>query len=211
MIGYFRKYILNFSKFAEPLYALLKKTDGQSNSSKFLISWGETQQKALEQLLLCLVEPPILAYPDHNKEFKLHVDASGTGLGAVLLQYQEGNLRVINYDSRTLTPAEKKYHSSKLEFLGVKWAVCNQFRGYSNYAPHFHICTDNNHVTYIMSTGGLTATCQRWVNELAELFFSLHYKPGKQNTITDTISCTSEQTRLEHIQSCTETIPVDCY
>ena len=162
MIGYFRKYILNVNKIAEPLYALLKKTDGQSNSSKFLISWGEIQQKALEQLLSCPAEPPILAYPDHNKEFKLHVDASGTGLGAVLLQYQEGNLRVISYGSRTLTPAEKKYHSSKLEFSGVKWVVCNQFRGYSYYAPHFYICTANNHVTYIMSTGRLTAASQRW-------------------------------------------------
>ena len=87
MIGYFRKYIPNFSKVAEPLYVLLKKTDDQSNSSKFLISWGETQQEASDKLLLCLVEPPMLAYPDHNKEFILHVDALGKRLGAVLLQY----------------------------------------------------------------------------------------------------------------------------
>ena len=87
MIEYFRKYIPNFSKTAEPLYVLLKKTDGQSKSSKSLISWGETQQEALDQLLLRLVEPPILAYPDHNKEFILHVDASGKGLGVVLSQY----------------------------------------------------------------------------------------------------------------------------
>ena len=82
----------------------------------------------MDQLLLRLVEPPILAYPDDNKEFLTHADASGKGLGAVLLQYPEGDVRVISYDSRTLTPAEKKYHSSKLEFLGVKCAVCNQFR-----------------------------------------------------------------------------------
>ena len=66
MIGYFRKYIPNFSKTAEPLYVLLKKTNGQNNSSKSLISWGETQQDVLDQLLLCLVEPPILAHPDNN-------------------------------------------------------------------------------------------------------------------------------------------------
>ena len=128
MIGYFRKYIPNFSKTAETLYVLLKKTDGQSNSSKSLITWSETQQETLDELLLCLVESPILAYPDHNKEIILHVDASGKGLRAVLLQYQEGELRVISYGSRILTTAEKKYHSSKLEFLGVKWAACNQFR-----------------------------------------------------------------------------------
>ena len=110
------------------MYVLLKKSDGQSNSSKSLISWSETQQEALDQLFLYLLEPPILAYPDHNEEFILHVGASGKGLGASLLQYQEGDLRVISYGSTNLTPAEKKYRSSKLELLGVKWVVYNQFR-----------------------------------------------------------------------------------
>ena len=90
MTGYFRNNITNFSKTAEPLYVLLKKADGQSNLSKSRLSWGETQQEALDQLLLCLLEPSILTYRDHNREFILHVDASGKGLGAVLLQYQEG-------------------------------------------------------------------------------------------------------------------------
>ena len=71
------------------MYVLLKKTDGASNSSKTLIFWGETQQEVLDQLLLFLVEPPILAYPDSNKDFILHIAASDKGLGAVLLQYQE--------------------------------------------------------------------------------------------------------------------------
>ena len=59
-----------------------------------------------------------------------------------------------------------------------------------------------------MSKGRLTITGQRWVNELAEFSFSLHYKLVKQNTIADTLSCTSKQTHLEHIQSYTETVPV---
>ena len=142
----------------------------------------------MDQLLLRLVEPPVLAYPEDNKEFLTNADASGKGLGAALLQYPEGGVRVISYDSRTLTPAEKKYHSSKLEFLGVKCAVCNQFRDYLYQTPHFHIYTDNNSVKYIMSAGRLTATGPRWVNELAEFSFSLYYKPGKQNTIANTLS-----------------------
>ena len=88
-------------------------------------------------------------------------------------------------------------------------AACNQFRDYLYYAPHFHIYTDNNSVTYIVSTGRLTATGQRWVNELAEFSFSLHYKQGKHNTTAETLSRTSEQTHLEHIQLCTETVSVE--
>ena len=59
----------------------------------------------------------------------LHTDSSETGLGAVLYEEQHGILRVIAYGSRTLTPAENNYHlhSGKLEFLALKWAICEQF------------------------------------------------------------------------------------
>ena len=60
-----------------------------------------------------------------------------------------------------------------------------------------------------MSTGRLKATSQRWINELAEFSFFLHYKPSKQNVIADTLSCTSERAHLEYIQSCTEVVPVE--
>ena len=91
MTGYFRIISQILVKPQKPLYVLLKKADGQSNLSKSRTYHGvKTQQEALDQLLLCILEPPILTYRDHNREFILHVDASGKGLGAVLLQYQEG-------------------------------------------------------------------------------------------------------------------------
>ena len=127
----------------------------------------------------------------------------------MLLQYQQNQLKVIGYGSRTLTPAEKKYHSSKLEFLPVKWAVCNHFRDYLYYVPHFKIHTDNNPVTYITTTGRLSATGQRWVNMLAEFNFSIHYSPGKQNVIADTLSRPSPSTYVECMEACTELISPD--
>lgn len=75
-----------------------------------------------------------MGYPDYSKSFVLHCDASQEGLGAVLHQEQEEklHLKVIAYGSRTLTPAEKNYHihSGKLEFLAIKWAICDRFRDY---------------------------------------------------------------------------------
>ena len=128
----------------------------------------------------------------------------------MLLQYQENQLKVIGYGSRTLTPAEKKYHSSKLEFLAVKWAVCNHFRDYRYYVSHFKIYTDNNPVTYINTTGRQSANGQTWVNELAEFNFSIHYSPGKQNVIADTLSQPSPSTYVEAcIEACTELISSD--
>lgn len=76
-----------------------------------------------------------------------HTDASDQGLRAGLYQRKNGKLRVVEYGSRILSPAENNYnlHSGKLEFLALKWAVF--------YAPYFTIYTDNNPLTYIMSTG----------------------------------------------------------
>ncbi|XP_072567747.1 uncharacterized protein [Paramormyrops kingsleyae] len=61
------------------------------------------------------------------------------GLGAILYQKQGGKLRVIAYGSRTLTAPEKNYHlhSGKLEFLALKWAICERFRDYLYYSPPF--------------------------------------------------------------------------
>ena len=71
-----------------------------------------------------------MAFPDFNIPYILHVDASHKGLGCVLYQRQGDKLRVIGYGSRTLVGAEKKYHSSKLEFLALKWAITQQFKPY---------------------------------------------------------------------------------
>ena len=84
--------------------------------------------------------------------------------------------------------AEKKYHSSKLEFLGLKWAICDHFRDYLYYAEHFDVYTDFNLLTYIKTSCKLNATGQRWVNELANFQFSVNYKPGIQNNVADSLS-----------------------
>ncbi|MCG7869398.1 MAG: hypothetical protein JAY74_23895, partial [Candidatus Thiodiazotropha taylori] len=74
--------------------------------------------------------PPALAFADYKLPFKLHTDASVSGLGAVLYQYQDGADRVVAYASRSLKPAEKNYTAHKLEFLALKWAVTDKFHDY---------------------------------------------------------------------------------
>ena len=99
------------------------------------IVWTEEHEHILERLIDCLVEPPVLGFPDFSQPYTLHTDASNRGLGAVLYQQQNGKLRVIAYGSRTLTAAERNYHlhSGKLEFLALKWAVTEKFRDYLYY------------------------------------------------------------------------------
>eukprot|EP00795_Rhopilema_esculentum_P009111 gene9111-16770_t len=154
------------------------------------IEWTEEHQTALQELIKHLISPPIMAYPDPSLPYILHVDACQKGLGAVLYQRQEGKLRVIAYGSRTLTRSERNYHmhSGKLEFLAMKWAIVDHFRDYLYYSPPFQVFTDNNPLTYVLTTAKLNATALRWVGELADFKFSIQYRPGKSNGDADALS-----------------------
>ena len=202
LLGYYRRYIKNFSPIAKPLYDLLSYSEkGKSKSnrtskannqlhSKSSVIWNQTHQHILDRLVEQLISPPIMAYPNFSDPFILHTDASEVGLGAVLYQRQNGSLRVIAYGSRTLSLSEKNYflHSGKLEFLALKWAICDQFRDYLYYAPSFTVYADNNPLTYVLSSAKLNATGLRWVNELADFNFTIKYRQGKVNTDADTLS-----------------------
>ena len=208
LLGYYRKYIPGFAKTAKPLTDLLradmaKKSDcnqgrriegnarGGQLPSNTQILWQDVHQNSLELLIQALTSPPILAYPDFTRQFILHTDASKDGLGAVLYQEDgEGVLRVIGYGSRSLTNAERNYHmhAGKLEFLALKWAVCDHFRDYLYYAPDFVVYTDNNPLTYVLSTAKLNATGHRWVAELSDFNFKIRYRPGKSNGDADALS-----------------------
>ncbi|KAL9971666.1 hypothetical protein ACROYT_G017863 [Oculina patagonica] len=184
-ISYYRQYIRDFSRLAKPLYDLLSvrecseqpsRAKGQKEHSKWKlptskgqllsnhkIPWNESHQERLSFLIELLMQPGVLAYPDFERPFVLHTDASSEGLGAVLYQEQGRKLRVVGYGSRTLTPAERNYHlhSGKLEFLALKWAITDKFRDYLFFAPSFVVFTDNNPLTYVMSSASVGSQVSR--------------------------------------------------
>ena len=105
------------------------------------------------------------------KPSKLHMDACNLGLGAVLYQTDEDGLdRVIAYASRTLTKSERNHPSYKLEFLALKWTVTDQFNEYL-YGGNFDVYTDNNPLTYILTSAKLDAVGQHSVAALANYNF----------------------------------------
>ncbi len=89
--------------------------------------WTVECQLAFIAIIDKLTAAPILGYADPKLPYRLHTDASTTGLGAALYQEQEGQLRVIAYASRGFTRSEAKYPAHKLEFLALKWAVTVKF------------------------------------------------------------------------------------
>ena len=109
------------------------------------------------------------------------MDANELGLGGVLYQADDkGLLRVIAYASRSLSQTERNYPAHKLEFLALKLAVTDRFHEYL-YGGKFDVYTDNNPLTYILSSAKLDACGQRWVASLANYNFRLFYKMGKTN------------------------------
>ena len=122
-------------------------------------------------------------------------------MGAVLSQKQEdGQFHPVAYGSQALTMHEKNYHSTKLEFLALKWAVMEHFKEYLLYQP-FLVKTDNNPLTYIMTTPNLDATGHQWVSALAKYDFQLEYQKGRHNAVADTLSRVTTCLGLEAVQA----------
>ena len=91
----------------------------------------------------------------------MHTDASESSLGAVLYQKQDDDTEcVIVYASRTLSKSKQNYDTHKLVFLALKWSITKRFHEYL-YGRHFEVYTDNNPLTYILTTAKLDATGQR--------------------------------------------------
>ena len=103
-------------------------------------------EEVFKQLKLALMKAPVLSFADYSKPFLLEMDACKDGLGRVLLQKgTNGKYHSTAYRSKALTKSKNNYHSSKLEFLALKWAVTEHFREYLQYAAEpFLIRTDNN-------------------------------------------------------------------
>ena len=152
------------------------------------MSLSKEALEAFEALKQACMSSPVLAFADYTKDFLLETDASKEGLGAVLSQKQEdGRFHPVAYGSQVLTMHEKNYHSTKLEFLTLKWAVMEHFKEYLLYQP-FLVKTDNNPLMYIMTTPNSDATGHRWVNALAKYNFRLEYQKGWDNAVADALS-----------------------
>ena len=139
---------------------------------------SEDALEAFQALKQACMSSPILAFANYTKDFLLKTDISKEGLEVVLSQKQaDGHYHPVAYSSRALTAHEKNYHSTKLEFLGLKLVITEHFKEYLLYQP-FLVRTNNNPLTYIMTAPNLDATGQQWVGALAKFNFQLEYQKG---------------------------------
>ena len=112
LIGYYRRFVKGYGQFSKPLTSLLKKNAFQ---------WTDDAQKAFLALKKAMVPAPVFALPDFTKGFVIETDASGEGIGAVLMQE---SLHV-DYLSKALSPKHQALSSYEKEFMAVVLAVEN--------------------------------------------------------------------------------------
>ena len=116
------------------------------------------------------------------------MDASEKGFRAVLYQQQDdGTFRVIAYASRTLSKTERNYDAHKSEFLALKWLITQRFHEY-HYWGTFEVYTDNNPLTYVLTSAKLDVMGQSWIASLPNYDFKIFYQSRHLNVDADSLS-----------------------
>ena len=141
LIGYYRRFIQDFSMHAEPLFHLSKK------NVPFI--WGHYQEKAFSCMKKALTSAPILQFPDFNLPFYIQSDASDKGFGAVLGQIHNGNEVLVAYASKAVSSSQVNWSSIEKEAFTTVWSM-KYFRHYL-YGRSFTIYTDHNPLKWLFT------------------------------------------------------------
>ncbi len=130
-IGFFRKFIPNYSKRAAPLRALMEGVE-ERNMKRTKLNWTRDALLAYSDLTQAVCSAPCLAYPNFDEPFEVQTDASTSGLGACLLTKakHDGQWHPVAFASRALSKSERFYPAHKLEFLAMTWALADKFKDY---------------------------------------------------------------------------------
>lgn len=178
MASWYRKFMKDFAKIAEPLTYLTKK--------EVKYHWGEEQQEAFEKLKCLIMTAPVLHRPHPEGQFIIHTDASDTGLGAVLLQEIDEEEKVLEFASRSLSQAERNYSVTERECLAVVWAI-KKFRQYIEGYP-LRVVTDHSSLKWLQSIKNPTNRLARWALELQGHDLTIEHRKGALNVVPDALS-----------------------
>jgi hypothetical protein len=179
LTSYYRKYVRDYALIASPLYQLTKKDEE--------FHWEGAQDMAFETLKQVLTEHTVLSYPKLGAgEFVLDTDASGTAIGAVLSQVQDGEEKVLAFGSRCLSEPEKNYCVTRKELLALVYFMCY----YKHYliGTNVKVRTDHGSLTWLKNMKNPTGQVARWLEKLAPFDWHIEHRPGRQHGNADALS-----------------------
>ncbi|XP_066341816.1 uncharacterized protein [Miscanthus floridulus] len=174
LVGFYRRFVKDFSTIAAPLNNLTKKD--------VPFKWGNEQDQAFNELKTKLCEAPLLQLPDFGKTFEIECDASGIGIGGVLLQ--EG--KPVAYFSEKLNGPHLNYSVYDTEL----YALVRVLEVWQHYLlpKEFVIHSDHEALKYLKSQGKLNRRHAKWIEFIETFPYVVKHKCGKDNIVVDALS-----------------------
>jgi len=173
LTGYYRKFIKGYGSIASPLTAMLKKNS---------FGWTTAAHEAFHALKEAVTRAPVLALPNFSQPFVIECDASGGGIGAVLMQ----NKRPIAFLSKALKGKALHMSTYEKELFALVTAV-QKWRPYLLGQP-FVVRTDHQSLKFLLEQKVGTPFQQKWVTKLLGYDFTVEYKKGADNRVADALS-----------------------
>jgi transposase InsO family protein len=174
LAGFYQRFVQDFSTIAAPLHGLTK------NGVSF--RWGPAQQQAFDALKSKLTQAPLLQLPDFEKTFELECDASGIGIGIVLIQ---GGKPVAFFSEKLHGPSLNYSTYDKELYALVQVLQTWQHYLWSN---EFVIHSDHESFKYLKGQATLNKRHAKWIEFIESFFYIIKHKKGKDNMIADALS-----------------------
>ena len=170
---YYHKFVKDYGRIAAPLTTLLKKD---------AFSWTLEATRASKHLKEAMCQAPVFATPDFTKTFIVECDASGNGIGALLMQDE----RPIAFESRLIKGKFLHKAIYEKEMLAILHAL-KKWRPYLM-GRHFKVRTDHDSLKYFLEQRLSSEEQQKWVTKMLGYDFEIIYKKGKQNVVANALS-----------------------
>ena len=178
--SYYRKFVNQYARVAAPLTALMGKNKP--------FRWSDECESAFIALKQALASPPLLSMPVKGQQYILDTDASDFAIGAVLSQVQNGEVHVLAYASRRLSPRERNYCVTRRELL----AVINYLKYFRAYllgaSPPVKIRTDHAALTWLRNIPEPVGQQARWLETMQEYDFVIEHRAGRSHSKADGMS-----------------------
>ncbi|CAM4788283.1 unnamed protein product [Rotaria magnacalcarata] len=194
MVGFYRKFIPRFAQISSPL--------NKSSAKGYPFIWTDSEQSSFDQLKTMITSPAVLIFPDPVKPYIIRTDASGVGIGVVLLQEQIVNrynttsiYKPVAFASRTLKPAETRYSTIELEALDIWWNVTQKFHSYIE-GQQFTVETDHKPLLSLMKKTYHNSRIERWMTTLQQYDMIIRHISVQHQTAAPEIQRIKKSRRL---------------